>query len=117
MNFNDYADSYNSDLIDQKAIYKLFTSKRDFFFEYKFDILVRHIKTSPQNILDFGCGVGLCLPYLKNIFPKKSWNKLHLQIIWYGREYCRARECYGISCKICKSCYPNRKKSIKTKKA
>jgi|APSaa5957512493_1039668.scaffolds.fasta_scaffold03862_6 trans-aconitate methyltransferase len=70
MNFNDYADSYNSDLIDQKAIYKLFTSKRDFFFEYKFDILVRHIKTSPQNILDFGCGVGLCLPYLKNIFPR-----------------------------------------------
>jgi len=54
---------------------------------------------------------------LKNIFPKKNWNKLHLQIIWYGREYCKARECYGISCKICKSCYPNRKKSIKTKKA
>ena len=54
---------------------------------------------------------------LKNIFPKKSWNKLHLQIIWYGREYCRARECYGISCKICKSCYPNRKKPITTKKA
>jgi endonuclease-3 len=54
---------------------------------------------------------------LKNIFPKKNWNKLHLQIIWYGREYCKARECYGISCKICKSCYPNRKKLIKTKKA
>ena len=54
---------------------------------------------------------------LKNIFPKKSWNKLHLQIIWYGREYCKARDCYGISCKICKSCYPNRKKKIKTKKA
>jgi len=54
---------------------------------------------------------------LKHTFPKKSWNKLHLQIIWYGREYCKARECYGITCKICKSCYPNRKKSIKTKKA
>ena len=54
---------------------------------------------------------------LKNIFPKKYWNKLHLQIIWYGREFCRARECYGITCKICKSCYPNRKKSIITKKA
>ena len=54
---------------------------------------------------------------LKNIFLKKNWNKLHLQIIWYGREYCKARECYGISCKICKSCYPNRKKAIKTKKA
>ena len=54
---------------------------------------------------------------LKNTFPKKYWNKLHLQIIWYGREYCKARECYGIACKICKSCYPNRKKPIKTKKA
>ena len=54
---------------------------------------------------------------LKKIFPKKSWNKLHLQIIWYGREHCKARDCYGISCKICKSCYPNRKKPIKVKKA
>jgi endonuclease-3 len=54
---------------------------------------------------------------LKNIFPEKNWNKLHLQIIWYGREYCKARECYGITCKICKSCYPNRKKSMKTIKA
>ena len=48
---------------------------------------------------------------LKKIFPKKYWNKLHLQIIWYGREYYKARDCYGITCKICKSCYPNRKKS------
>ena len=54
---------------------------------------------------------------LKNIFPKKNWNKLHLQIIWYGREYCKARDCYGITCKICKNCYPNRKKQIKTIKA
>ena len=54
---------------------------------------------------------------LKNIFPKKNWNKLHLQIIWYGREYCKARDCFGISCKICKSCYPNRKKKFITKKA
>ena len=54
---------------------------------------------------------------LKELFPKKSWNKLHLQIIWYGREYCQARECYGIACKICKSCYPKRKQPIKTKKA
>ena len=54
---------------------------------------------------------------LKRIFPVKYWNKLHLQIIFYGREYCKARECYGITCKICTSCYPNRKKPIKTKKA
>ena len=54
---------------------------------------------------------------LKRLFPKKKWNKLHLQIIYYGREYCKARDCFGISCKICTSCYPNRKKPIKTKKA
>ena len=54
---------------------------------------------------------------LKDLFSKKDWNRLHLQIIWYGREYCKARDCYGITCKICKSCYPNRKKPIKTKKA
>ena len=54
---------------------------------------------------------------LKRLFPKRYWNKLHLQIIYYGREFCKARECYGISCKICTSCYPYRKKPIKTKKA
>ena len=54
---------------------------------------------------------------LKRLFPKKSWNKLHLQIIYYGREYCKARECYGLTCKICTTCYPKRKSPIKTKKA
>ncbi len=46
---------------------------------------------------------------LKRLFPKKNWNKLHLQIIYYGREYCKAQGCYGLSCKICTTCYPNRK--------
>ena len=54
---------------------------------------------------------------LKRLFPKKSWNKLHLQIIYYGREYCKARDCFGISCKICTSCYPKRRKPLKTLKA
>ena len=54
---------------------------------------------------------------LKRLFHKKFWNKLHLQIIYYGREYCKARECYGITCKICTTCYPNRKSPIKTRKA
>tara|TARA_B110000438_G_scaffold287335_1_gene319519 strand:- start:312 stop:965 length:654 start_codon:yes stop_codon:yes gene_type:complete len=53
---------------------------------------------------------------LKRIFPKNSWNKLHLQIIYYGRKFCTARNCYGIDCKICTTCYPERKKKIKTKK-
>ena len=54
---------------------------------------------------------------LKRLFPKKNWNKLHLQIIYYGREYCKARDCYGITCKICTTCYPKRKKPVDTKKA
>jgi endonuclease-3 len=54
---------------------------------------------------------------LKRVFPKKNWSKLHLQIIFYGREYCKARDCYGLTCKICTSCYPNRKKPVITKKA
>ena len=54
---------------------------------------------------------------LKRLFPKKFWNKLHLQIIYYGREYCKARECYGLTCKICTTCYPYRKLPIQTKKA
>jgi len=54
---------------------------------------------------------------LKRIFPKKTWSKLHLQIIYYGREFCQARSCYGLTCKICTTCYPNRKNPIKIKKA
>ncbi len=53
---------------------------------------------------------------LKRLFPKNAWNKLHLQIIFYGREFCTARGCNGMNCEICKKCYPNRKKAIKTKK-
>ena len=54
---------------------------------------------------------------LKRIFPKKTWSKLHLQIIYYGREFCKARECYGLTCKICTTCYPNRKSPFIIKKA
>jgi endonuclease-3 len=54
---------------------------------------------------------------LKRIFPRKNWSKLHLQIIFYGREFCKARDCYGLTCKICTTCYPNRKKPVITKKA
>ena len=54
---------------------------------------------------------------LKRLFPIKNWNKLHLQIIYYGREYCKARDCFGITCKICTTCYPNRIKPIKINKA
>ena len=54
---------------------------------------------------------------LKRLFPKESWNDLHLQIIYYGREHCSARGCDGTVCDICSTCYPNRKKPLSTRKA
>ena len=53
---------------------------------------------------------------LKKLFPIESWNALHLQIIYYGREYCSARGCDGTVCEICTTCYPNRKKPKIVKK-
>ena len=53
---------------------------------------------------------------LKKLFPQNSWNKLHLQIIFYGRSHCTARGCDGTVCEICKACYPNRKKPFKANK-
>ena len=50
---------------------------------------------------------------LKRIFPEKTWSKLHLQIIYYGREFCKARDCYGLTCKICMTCYPERINPVK----
>jgi endonuclease-3 len=54
---------------------------------------------------------------LKKLFPIESWNKLHLQIIYYGREFCSARGCDGTVCEICKTCYPSRRKAVITQKA
>ncbi len=53
---------------------------------------------------------------LKRHFPKKRWNDLHLQIIYYGREHCQARACYGLHCTICQACFPTRKSKVITKK-
>jgi endonuclease-3 len=53
---------------------------------------------------------------LKKLFPRQEWNKLHLQIIFYGREFCSARGCDGRVCDICTTCYPNRKSPFKAHK-
>ncbi|MEX1033260.1 MAG: endonuclease III [Cellvibrionaceae bacterium] len=53
---------------------------------------------------------------LKRLYPEESWNRLHLQIIYYGREFCSARGCDGTICEICQYCYPNRKRPKKTRK-
>ena len=53
---------------------------------------------------------------LKKLFPISEWNTLHLQIIFYGREYCTARGCDGTKCLMCKTLYPDRKKKFICKK-
>ncbi|MEO0444708.1 MAG: endonuclease III, partial [Verrucomicrobiota bacterium] len=53
---------------------------------------------------------------LKRLFPEESWNSLHLRFIFYGREHCSARGCDGTVCGICRTCFPKRKRAVKTKK-
>ena len=53
---------------------------------------------------------------LKKLFNKSTWNKLHLQIIFWGREFCQAKACYGLECSICSSCYPKKIKPFAHKK-
>ncbi len=53
---------------------------------------------------------------LKKLFAESNWNKLHLQIIFYGREHCTARGCDGKVCGICTELFPSRKKGVLTKK-
>lgn len=54
---------------------------------------------------------------LKQLFHEASWNRLHLQFIYYGRQYCSARGCDGTICEICRYCYPQRKTPVRTQKA
>lgn len=58
--------------------------------------------------LSKGKNVDMTERDLKKLFPKEAWNKLHLQIIFYGREFCTARGCNGLTCPMCKTLYPKR---------
>lgn len=75
-----------------------------------------HIHRLAQNWkLTSGKNVEQTEKDLKRLFPEESWNKLHLQIIFYGREYCTARGCRGLVCPICTTLFPKRKKAIEKK--
>jgi len=66
--------------------------------------------------LTTGRNVGQTEADLKRLFPWDHWNKLHLRIIFYGREHCTARGCDGTVCEICRTLFPDRKRAIRTKK-
>ena len=53
---------------------------------------------------------------LKALFPPEQWNRLHLRIIYYGREHCTARGCDGTVCEICRTLFPARKQAVVTRK-
>lgn len=75
-----------------------------------------HIHRLAQNWkLTTGKNVEQTEKDLKRLFPEEKWNDLHLQIIFYGRDYCTARGCKGIVCPICTTLYPKRRKAIEKK--
>ena len=63
-----------------------------------------------------GRNVGQTEADLKRVFHMEHWNKLHLRIIFYGREHCTARGCDGTVCEICRTLFPERKRATRTKK-
>ena len=67
--------------------------------------------------LSNGLSVAATERDLKRLFPKEHWNRLHLQIIFYGREFCSARGCDGKVCPICRELFPLRRKPVITRKA
>ncbi len=66
--------------------------------------------------LTSGRNVGETERDLKKLFPREKWNKLHLQIIFYGREHCTARGCDGTRCEICRALFPKRRRRVETRK-
>ena len=67
--------------------------------------------------LSNGLSVAATERDLKRLFPKEHWNRLHLQIIFYGREFCSARGCDGTVCPLCRELFPKRRKPVITQKA
>jgi endonuclease-3 len=63
-----------------------------------------------------GRSVGQTEADLKKLFPREHWNQLHLRIIFYGREHCSARGCDGTDCEMCRALFPERKRSVTTRK-
>ena len=67
--------------------------------------------------LSSGVSVARTETDLKRLFPRQAWNRLHLQIIFYGREYCTARGCDGTVCPLCRELFPKRRRPVLTSRA
>jgi SAM-dependent methyltransferase len=69
VDFDDYADRYEELVKKQLAF---FSEDRGYFSEYKVALATGHCRKPPKTILDFGCGIGLSLPFLTRYFPSAS---------------------------------------------
>ena len=67
--------------------------------------------------LSSGASVARTETDLKRLFPRDAWNRLHLQIIFYGREHCTARGCDGTVWGLCREWFPSRRRGVVTRKA
>ena len=67
--------------------------------------------------LSSGESVGRTETDLKRLFPRHAWNRLHLQIIFYGRAFCTARGCDGTVCPLCRELYPRRRRAVTWQRA
>ncbi|MCO6187964.1 trans-aconitate 2-methyltransferase [Rhizobium sp. L1K21] len=66
VDFDLYAERYEALLQTQLSF---FEGDRSYFTRAKVDIIQELIKVKPKSVLDFGCGIGLSLPFLKAAFP------------------------------------------------
>ena len=66
VDFDEYADQYEELLQEQLAF---FSKDRGYFSEYKVALAAKHSPRPPVRVLDFGCGIGLSLPFLMRYFP------------------------------------------------
>lgn len=69
VDFDDYADQYEGLLQAQLGF---FSQDRGYFSDYKVRVVKDHLEATPQDVLDFGCGIGLSLPFLKEHFPQAT---------------------------------------------
>ncbi len=68
VNFDEFTETYNSLLKEQT---KLFTSDDGYFAQYKINI-TKTISENPAKILEFGCGIGRNIPFLKEAYPNST---------------------------------------------
>ncbi|MEA9598525.1 class I SAM-dependent methyltransferase [Polynucleobacter sp. AP-Sanab-80-C2] len=67
VDFDEFTDNYNSLLRDSTGF---FTESEAYFARYKVDILRREVSSNAKRVLEYGCGIGRNIPFLRAAFPE-----------------------------------------------